>query len=103
MKTSARGFSAVEASIVILVLLVVAGGGFMLYHRKHTPGGGRVDTLQTVHAQPGTTGELDQIENGDEQSESNINTTYTKDDQSDASSTDKAAADIGGAYDESSL
>lgn len=105
MKKAIDGFSVVEAFIVVLIITIAGGTGYVAYRRHHPAAtANTLDSQPAVtSATPGTAGDIDTINAGDEAAEEHTDTTYSTTEQQNATSTDTAAAGIGGAYDESSL
>jgi Tfp pilus assembly protein PilE len=106
MKTSERGFSAVEAIVIVVIIGLVGGAGYVAYHRHHTQGNMASTTsssTQKVTTQPGTTANIDQLTQQDMNDEASVDSKYTSAYQSAAQSSNQAAANVGGAYNESNF
>lgn len=104
MKVSQRGFSVVEAFVVIVVIALVGGVGYVAYHRHQTKNASSNKTAnQTAQVQPGTAASVDNLVLQDGTDESAIDSKYTSTYQTNAQSTDQAASNVGGAYNESNL
>lgn len=100
------GFSAIEFLLVVVVIGLLAGLGFMFYKRQHksvTPSSVTVSKTQTVAPTAGTAASIDSLTSQDAASESSIDQKHTSSESTTAQSSNAAAANLGGAYNESSL
>ena len=112
-----HGFSAIEGLLVIVVLVVIGGVGYTVLNRGHKTAS--VDKTATTHAatQPesqtaatdkplapvGTTESIDSLTTQDINSESSIDSAHSASEQATDQNANSAAANIGGAYNESAL
>lgn len=112
MRTPQKGFSTVATLLVLLNVVLLGVLGYMVYQRLQpadtvenqiTAGQASKKTSATTTNAEGTTDSIDKLTTQDINSETSLDTRYSDSDQSDAASTDNAAANIGGAYDESTL
>jgi uncharacterized protein (UPF0333 family) len=101
-----NGFSAVEALLVIVIVAAVVGTGLYINHRhksKVTSSTSSVAKAPTPSAQPGTTASITQLTQQDATTEQAVDKNYDSQTQQTATSANPAAANVGGAYDASSL
>ncbi|MEI7682683.1 MAG: prepilin-type N-terminal cleavage/methylation domain-containing protein [Candidatus Saccharibacteria bacterium] len=110
MKNNQEGFSAIELVVIVVVIALLAGLGFMFFQRKNKSTSSTNSTASTTvksqFAAPiaaGTTASIDSLVSKDASSESTIDQKHTASEGTAAQSTSSAAANIGGAYNESSL
>jgi Tfp pilus assembly protein PilX len=98
------GFSVIEGLLIIIVVGFLGATGWMVYHNNHktslTSAG---STAALPAASPGTIQAVDNITTQAANGTSSIDGQYTNTDQSAASSSDTAASNLGGAYNESSF
>lgn len=103
---SQRGFAGLEVMLLIVIVAVIAGIGFWVQRRN---GNDKTQTSLSQGSQAvdpskaGTTEGIDQLMQASVQSEESIDAKNLTSEQADASSTNTAQKNIGGAYDESSL
>lgn len=103
MKISQKGFSAVEAVVVLVVVGLIGGVGYVAYHhqtKNNTASTTTTSTQSKVTAPAGTTTNISQITQQDMNDTATIDSKYTNAYQSTAQSTNQAAANVGGAYNE---
>ena len=107
MKNKDAGFSAIELLLVIVVIALLVGLGYIFYQRKHKAASVSATTnvvkSQTVAPATGTTSSIDTLTKQDASSESSIDQKHTDSEGTTAQSANPAAANVGGAYNESSL
>ncbi len=101
------GFAAVELALTLVIIGIAGGVGFWVatQHKPTTPQAAVVpaSTTKVSTAKTGTTAGIDQLTAGDASAENAIDKKYQSTEQSDTTSADTAAKNVGGAYDESSL
>lgn len=102
-----QGFTALEGILVLAVLVVIGGISYAVLHRaSHQASVASSQTSQSTQAPAapvGTTQSIDNLTAQDATSESAIVTRHTSADQTTAQNTNGAAANLGGAYDESTF
>jgi prepilin-type N-terminal cleavage/methylation domain-containing protein len=107
MKNKDAGFSVIELLLVIVVIALLVGLGYIFYQRKHKASTASTTTSvvksQTVAPITGTTSSVDALTKQDAGSESSIDQKHTDNEGTTAQSANQAAANVGGAYNESSL
>lgn len=112
MRKSTHGFSVVELLIVIVVLVLAGGAAYFTYQRIHkaatTPSSmassGSNAAITTANtASQGTTASIDNLDNQEIDSDNSLTSQFTTTDQSNAQSTNSAATNLGGAYNEASF
>ena len=103
MHTQVKGFSAVEALVVLVTVGLLGAGGYVMYHRSHNTMGSVGNKVVHSTAPAGTTQNIDDLTTQDEEDENAIDSAHESSDQSTVESANSAASSIGGAYNESSL
>lgn len=105
MRKAQEGFTVVEVILVLAVLVVIGGVSYAVLHRasRSVASSQTAPTSQAPAAAVGTTQSIDNLMAQDAASESAIDTRHTSNDQTNAQSTNGAAANVGGAYDESTF
>jgi hypothetical protein len=107
-----KGFSTVEALLLVLVIVVVGGAGYMVLKRSKTNNDAVSTPVEssvaanktTVDANKvGTTTGVDQLTAIEQTSENSLDTKYEGSEKTDSTSTSKSANDIGGAYNEANF
>lgn len=109
MTKSQKGFSVAEIILVIGIIALVGGVGFFVYNKAQSTK--KADTANsqtgssTKSATPvaGTTESIDAITAQDAASEATIDSKYSESEQTTAQSSNAAAANVGGSFDETSL
>ena len=111
MRINSKGFSVVEALVVLVVVLAVAGTGYLVYAREHktTPNGTTTTSTGTTNtslASPSGTGNsasdvagaINGLVNSLNTNENTLENQYSASDQSSDSSLNAAATNLGGVY-----
>lgn len=98
----------VEIVLIIIVIVLLAGLGYLFYKNKHTKTASVTVTKTTASqatpvAAAGTTAAIDSLTTQDAASESAIDQKHAGNENTAAQSANAAAANVGGAYNESSL
>jgi len=103
MHSEQKGFSLVEALVIILVIGVIGASGFLLYQNHHKKPVQSATTANQTTPPAGTTQSIDSLTANDAKGEAAIDAKHTTSETSAAQSSNSSAANIGGAYNESSL
>ncbi len=110
MKKSEKGFSVIDTLIVLIVVAFVGATGWMVYKNHHKAGLASTSNSTSASqaaslppALPGTIQAVDNITTESTNSSSTIDSQYTNSDQSAALSSNGAASNLGGSYNESSF
>ncbi len=100
-----RGFSGIEALIIVVIVGVLGGVGYWVYSQNHkkTPISSSIQTSTPTIKLDGTTQSVDNLTNQDANMEASIDGKYENTEQSTARAANQAAQNIGGAYDESTF
>ena len=102
-----KGFSAVEVFLVLIVVAAVAGVGYWVVKQHNKTGTSTPATAVSTPVSPaasaGTASAIDQLISQDAQSEQAIDSKNDSTTQSDATSTNPALNNLGGAYNESNF
>ncbi len=101
---SQQGFTPFAALLVIVIVLGISGVGYYVYHQNHK-GTGAANTSANPQSantvQAGTTAAIDSLTSQDSKAEDAIDAKYQNSDQTTVKSANGAAANLNGAYDES--
>ena len=98
-----QGFAAVETLLIVVIIAAVVGVGYWVYKQRNKNDVTATNNSQTtVKAAAGTTSSVDQLTQADSQAEATIDKKYAANEQSNATSTNAALKNLGGAYDETS-
>ena len=92
------GFSKIKVIVLVIAVALVAAASAVLLTMKHD---NAADNSAT--ASPGTTKSVDSIAHEEASDEDAIDNSFAAQDEDSVNDTDKAADDIGGAYNESDL
>lgn len=105
MKKKQAGFSVVELLLVLVMVALLVGLGYLFYQRRQKAATTTTTSTQsqTVAPTAGTTASIDSLTGQDASSESTIDQKHTSGEGTTAQSANSAAANVGGAYNESSL
>ncbi|HEV7453717.1 MAG TPA: hypothetical protein VGO07_00490 [Candidatus Saccharimonadales bacterium] len=103
MNKHLKGFSVVELLVIVVIVGLVGAGGYVVYNRNHNKKPVTLNAPVNNNAPAGSTQSIDEITANDQNEEDSIDAQHANTDQSAAQSTNGAASNIGGAYDESSL
>jgi type II secretory pathway pseudopilin PulG len=98
-KNKETGFAGLEALLVVFIVLVIAAMGVYVLHRHSDD---KLQSLSSANssAPSGTSESVSQITALDASSESNIDKSADSNYKQDASSSNSAASNVGGAYNE---
>jgi len=102
-KPSPGGFAVIEGLLVIVIIGIVGATGYWVLTQRTTPDSGSATTTNSASAKPGTISAIDQLTDQDSQSEASISNQYDAAEQSSAQSSNAAAANVGGAYNETNF
>ena len=91
------GFSKIKITALILAVALVGVSSVALLAMKNDP------TSNSASASPGSTKSIDSIADEEASDEEAVNSSFDAQDQDAVSDTDKAADNIGGAYDDADL
>jgi prepilin-type N-terminal cleavage/methylation domain-containing protein len=98
-----KGFSVVELLIVVVILGLIGAGGYIIYDRTANKADKTPTAPVSSGAPAGSSQHIDDVNTNDQNAEDGIDSKHISSDQSNIQSTNGAAANIGGAYDESSF
>jgi len=100
---STAGFAAVETLLLVVILGLVAGVGYWVTTQRHktTASVTSLTPSTATKAASGTATAIDQLTASDAQAETTISTKHDATTQANAASSNAAASNIGGAYNES--
>jgi Tfp pilus assembly protein PilV len=107
MRKTQQGFSIVETLLAIIVIAAIAGLGFWVYHQNHkttaTNNSTTASNNTAAATTAGTTQSIDNLTQQDVTSEQAIDSRYASTDQTTTQSANGAAANMGGAFDETTF
>lgn len=102
MNKAPRGFSAVETLLILALLALVVGVGYFAYHAHYKTTASTSGS--TTQSASGASPNIDAITSKDTaDEESDVDASYAATQTTAAQSTDQAAANLGGAYNETTF
>jgi len=107
-KDNNAGFAAVEAVLLVVILAIIGGVGAYVAQQKHaadatlTSASAKATQVKTP-VTAGTTASIDQLTRQDAQTEANIDKSADSQTQQNATSSNSAVTNVGGAYNETNL
>lgn len=93
-----QGFTAIHALLVVLIIGVIGAVGYGIYQKNHSTS--KTVTVKKTVIYSGPTASVDSSLDSEISTESKADAQASASDQSNASSADQAATNVGGAYDE---
>lgn len=93
-----QGFTAIHALLVVLIIGVISAVGYGVYQKNHAPS--KTVTIKKTVIYSGPTGSVDSSLDSEISSEAKADAQAASSDQTNATSADQAATNVGGAYDE---
>jgi prepilin-type N-terminal cleavage/methylation domain-containing protein len=103
MNKHLKGFSVVELLIVVIIVGLIGAGGYIVYSRNANKAATPSAAPVSSGAPAGSSQHIEDVNTNDQNAEDTIDNNHISSDQSNIQSTNSAAANIGGAYDESSF
>ncbi len=100
MRRFEKGYSTTMAVVAVLVVVAIAAIGYGIYQKNHKTVAATVSVQKTT-VFTGPTAAVDSANQQELSTESSSDTQATAADQTNSSSSDQAAANVGGAYNES--
>lgn len=97
------GFSMLGWLLLVLVVIAVGLVGYRVYHNRNTTNVSSTTQVTPPAAQPGTTQAIDNLTSQAMSNQSSIDSQYTNNAQSTATSANGAASNLGGAYNEATF
>lgn len=105
LRTDQKGFSMVEAVLVVVIVAAIAGVGLYVMKQKQQTNKTVSSNSAATHANPpqGTSASVDQLTQQDAQTEAGVDHAADNQTGQDATSANSAVSNLGGAYNETSL